>query len=251
MESIIIFGVSQQGKPAGRSSFWALPNCASMRSSAGASRSTPERHRRAGLGANLSALTQLRASRRVIKKQPLSNTMTNNPTAAPITASRRGQFTHSDMVRRALIARRYRQQTHFASPALLGTDAPCAKSKTSLGQSRMSADIDIIRELGKRSKQSALVSFLGLGILFGSLVYSGWHLRATESQVQALKLQADTLSRENVAEASRNRTLQAQASELENRINALTTEYKTLKTNVDRLNVVTRTDNSSSSVTLE
>jgi hypothetical protein len=62
---------------------------------------------------NPSALVRLRASRRLIKKQPLSNAMTNKPRAAPSIAIRIGQFTHSDMIGRALIARRYRQQTHF------------------------------------------------------------------------------------------------------------------------------------------
>jgi hypothetical protein len=113
----------------------------------------------------------------------------------------------------------------------------------------MSADIDI-RELGKKSRQSALVSLIGIGVLFGSLVYSGWHLRTTESQIQTLKLQADVLTRENLAKTADNQALQVQASELQNPINTLKTEYNTLKTNVEHLNVITKTENSSSSVTL-
>jgi uncharacterized protein YoxC len=111
--------------------------------------------------------------------------------------------------------------------------------------------------LGKRSRQNAFLSFIGLSIFVGSLVYSYHNLRQTEQQLKATQnqivlLSADihTLTTDKKKLQSSIGELQKQSASLDNEIQKKRDEYDALKRNVENFSFSTSSSDIHSNVQL-
>ena len=122
-----------------------------------------------------------------------------------------------------------------------------------------------IRALGSQSRRTALLTFLSLALVLGSILYSIYSLRTLEQSKEVLSVELKQLEMSSVDLLAKNNKLQRTNGELqltndqleskrkdtEKKIEKLEKRYAGLKTAVERAELTVRTSTESAAATLK